>query len=136
MGQKTAVLQNGDLVVMNGKYKVGELYQGRIFKVVSDVQDICGTDCVFLEGYRGAYAADGLWKIQQQADEPIGKVQTGFCLRQYVGNGKMEDGKEFEIAVAMKNYAPLVVYGKRFFVIDWQDVVKLAEQAGLFADEQ
>ena len=135
MEQKEAVLQMGDLVVMNGKYKVGESNQGKIFKVVSDVQDICGTDCVFLESYRGAYAADGLWKLQQQADEPIGMVKKGrYRLSQYIGEGKTDDGKEFKIEATL-NYAPLVVFGDRYFVLSWPDVLMLAEKAGLFAEE-
>lgn len=52
----------GDIVFMNDKYKVPERYQGRVWVVKSDVQDICGTPCVFLQNYKGAYAMDGLTK--------------------------------------------------------------------------
>ena len=57
-------LQVGDLVVMNGKYSVGEQNRGKIFTVKSAPVLIGGTECVFLEGVSGAYAADGLWKLQ------------------------------------------------------------------------
>ena len=56
----------GDIVFMNDKYKVPERYQGQVFMVRSKVQDICGTPCVFLENYTGAYAVDGLTKASER----------------------------------------------------------------------
>ena len=56
-------MKPGDKVVMNDKYFVADKNKGRIFKVRSEIQMICGTECVFLEGYTGAYAADGLKKV-------------------------------------------------------------------------
>ena len=56
-------LKVGDQVVMNDKYRVSEANQGRIFTVRSEPQEIGGTVCVFLDDYRGAYAADGLTKL-------------------------------------------------------------------------
>lgn len=59
-------LKVGDIVFMNDKYKVPERYQGQLFTVRSKVQDICGTPCVFLENYTGAYAVDGLTKASER----------------------------------------------------------------------
>lgn len=59
-------LKVGDIVFMNDKYKVPERLQGQVFMVRSDVQDICGTHCVFLENYTGAYAVDGLTKASER----------------------------------------------------------------------
>lgn len=53
-------MEIGDRVVMNDKYKVAEINKGKIFKVRSESWDLCGTECVLLEGYRGGYAVDGL----------------------------------------------------------------------------
>lgn len=50
----------GDKVIMNSKYYVSEKNRGRIFVVISNPRDICGTESVFLEGYTGCYAVDGL----------------------------------------------------------------------------
>ena len=59
-------IKPGDKVVMNDKYFVREKNKGRVFEVRSEVQMICGTECVFLEGYTGAYAADGLTKVTEE----------------------------------------------------------------------
>ncbi len=50
----------GDSVIMNEKYVVAEKNQGKVFTVRSQHFDICGTECVMLEGYSGGYAVDGL----------------------------------------------------------------------------
>jgi len=50
----------GDRVIMNDKYRVAEANKGKIFIVRSESWDLCGTECVLLEGYRGGYAVDGL----------------------------------------------------------------------------
>lgn len=54
------MIQPGDKVVMNNKYYVSEKNKGREFTVTAGPQEVCGTICVWLEGYRGCYAADGL----------------------------------------------------------------------------
>lgn len=59
-------LKVGDIVFMNDKYKVPERYQGQLFTVRSKVQDICGTPCVFLKNYTGAYAVNGLTKASER----------------------------------------------------------------------
>ena len=50
----------GDRVIMNDKYRVAEANKGKVFTVRSEPWDLCGTECVLLEGYRGGYAVDGL----------------------------------------------------------------------------
>jgi hypothetical protein len=57
---KGAIMNIGDRVVMNDKYKVAETNKGKVFAVRSEPWDLCGTKCVLLEGYRGGYAVDGL----------------------------------------------------------------------------
>lgn len=69
-----AKLNVGDFVVMNGKYHVGEKNRGKIFTVKSAPVLIGGAECVFLEGLVGAYAMDGLWKIQD--DGRLTKTQS------------------------------------------------------------
>ena len=50
----------GDKVVMNNNYRVPDKNKDVIFTVISEPWDVCGTQCVMLEGYRGGYALDGL----------------------------------------------------------------------------
>ena len=57
-------LSKGDKVTMNDKYYVSEKNKGVVFTVRSEPFDICGTECVMLENYRGGYAADGLTKVE------------------------------------------------------------------------
>ena len=57
------MLKVGDKVVMNDNYWVSEKNKGKEFVVISEPQKVCGTVCVFLEGYRGCYAADGLTRV-------------------------------------------------------------------------
>lgn len=67
--------------------------------------------------------------------EQIGKITKGLFLKVYIGDGKTDEGKEFEFAVTANYYEPLVMYGKRTFHLSWNDICNLAEQAGLFKDE-
>lgn len=57
------MLTKGDRVRMNNKYYVSEKNKGKVFTVTAEPQEVCGTVCVWLEGFRGAYAADGLTKV-------------------------------------------------------------------------
>lgn len=57
------MLKIGDKVVMNDKYYVSDKNKGKVFTVRSEPQEVCGTVSVWLEGYRGCYAADGLRKV-------------------------------------------------------------------------
>lgn len=50
----------GSLVKMNNTYEVDEDNVDRLFKVISKPFDVCGTQCVLLENYSGAYALDGI----------------------------------------------------------------------------
>jgi len=53
----------GDKVAMNNKYHVAEKYKGKEFIVTAGPQEVGGTMCVWLDGYRGCYAVDGLSKV-------------------------------------------------------------------------
>lgn len=55
----------GDKVIMNGKYRIADKNKGVIFTVRSEPFDICGTECVLLENYRGGYAMDGLTVVEE-----------------------------------------------------------------------
>ncbi len=57
------MLKAGDTVVMNDKYRVSPANKGRLFIVRTEPQEVCGTLSVWLEGYRGCYAVDGLTKV-------------------------------------------------------------------------
>ena len=47
---------------MNDKYIITDKNKGKVFTVLAGPQEVCGTTYVWLEGYRGCYAADGLDK--------------------------------------------------------------------------
>lgn len=57
------MIQPGDKVVINNKYYVSKENKGKEFTVTAGPQEVCGTICVWLEGYRGYYAADGFTVI-------------------------------------------------------------------------
>lgn len=57
-------LKIGDKVTMNDKYWVAEKNKGVKFTVKGNPFDLCGTECVMLENYRGGYAADGLTRVE------------------------------------------------------------------------
>jgi len=54
------MLKPGDRVIMNDKYYVSEIYKEMTFVVRTEPQNVSGTMCVWLTGYKGCYAADGL----------------------------------------------------------------------------
>ncbi len=72
--------------------------------------------------------------LRQKMYRKFGKVDTGLYLRQYVGDGEREDGKKFEIDV-MNNYSPAVYCNGKTFRLSWNDILELADLAGLFDDE-
>ncbi len=72
--------------------------------------------------------------LRQKMYRKYGKVDTRLYFRQYVGDGEREDGKKFEIDV-MNDYSPAVYYNGKMFMLSWNDIVDLAELAGLFDDE-
>lgn len=57
------MLTVGDRVVMNNKYRVSEKCKGKEFVVTAGPREVCGTICVWLDGYSGCYAEDGLSKV-------------------------------------------------------------------------
>lgn len=56
------MLNVGDRVIMNDKYCVSEKNKGKVFTVKTEPQEVCGVMSVWLEGFRGCYAVDGLTK--------------------------------------------------------------------------
>lgn len=74
--------------------------------------------------------------MNKEKEPVIGKVEEGVFLRLHVAEGDVEiDGKEvkFELAVTY-SYTPLVLVGKKAFILSWEDIVNLAEEAGLFSE--
>lgn len=57
------MLNVGDKVKMNDKYYVSDVNKEKIFTVKAGPQEVGGSLCVWLEGYRGCYAVDGLSKV-------------------------------------------------------------------------
>lgn len=57
------MIKIGDKVRMNDKYHVSEKNRNKEFTVTTDPQVVCGTLCVWMNGFRGFYAADGLEKV-------------------------------------------------------------------------
>lgn len=58
------MLEIGDKVIMNDKYYVSQQNKNKIFTVKTKPQNICGTISVWLEGFKGCYAVDGLTKTK------------------------------------------------------------------------
>lgn len=58
------MLNIGDKVVMNDKYRVSEENKGKVWVVRSEPWDCCGTTVVLLKGKSGGYAVDGLTKVE------------------------------------------------------------------------
>lgn len=56
------MIRKGDKVIMNGKYYVSEKNKDKEFIVTTEPTEVCGTLSVWLEGFRGCYAVDGLTK--------------------------------------------------------------------------
>ena len=46
------MLKIGDKVKMNNKYHVSDVNKDKIFIIRTEPQEVCGTLCVWLEGYR------------------------------------------------------------------------------------
>lgn len=58
------MLKIGDKVKMNNKYYVSEQNKEKVFTVKTEPQEVCGTLSVWLDGFRGCYAVDGLTKVE------------------------------------------------------------------------
>lgn len=54
------MLKPGDKVTMNSRYYVRKENRGKVWTVMSEPWDCCGTLVVKLEGKAGGYAVDGL----------------------------------------------------------------------------
>lgn len=65
-----------------------------------------------------------------------GQIKEGFFLREYVGDGETDGGVKFELACSVSNCAPIVLVGKKAFFLSWDDIVTLAEKAGLFGEDK
>lgn len=61
----------------------------------------------------------------------IGRISEGYFLRQYVGEGTDDKGNKFELSISMKG-SPLIIRGNKAFILEWKDIINLAENAGLF----
>lgn len=64
----------GDEVIMNDKYHVSDKNRDKVFVVRSEPWNLCGTDCVLLEGYSGGYAVDGLTVVNGAIISAAGTV--------------------------------------------------------------
>ena len=61
---KPSGLKPGDQVRMVNCYEAHlEKYQGKVWTVASDPGDLCGSEVVKLEGFRGVFATDCLEKV-------------------------------------------------------------------------
>lgn len=67
------MVKKHDLVKMNNKYYVSEKNKDKVFKVITDQQEVCGTVCVWLDDFRGCYAADGLTVVGSQTISAAGR---------------------------------------------------------------
>lgn len=47
-----------------------------------------------------------------------------------------KDGIKFELCLSASSSAPIVICGKRAFILSWNDILNLAERAGLFKTEE
>lgn len=56
------MLNVGDRVIMNNKYYVSK--ENKQFVVKTEPKEVCGVMSVWLEGFRGCYAVDGLTKYK------------------------------------------------------------------------
>lgn len=70
----------GDKVIMNNRYMVPDKNKGRVYTVKSEPWDLCGTECVLLEGYSGGYAVDGLTVVNGAIISAAGTIIEGVSL--------------------------------------------------------
>lgn len=55
-------LHVGDKVIMHTCYEA-EKYRNKVWAVVSEPWDLCGSEVVMLDGYRGGFATEFLKKV-------------------------------------------------------------------------
>lgn len=59
-------IQYGDKVILNDKYYVSEPNKGKVFTVISDPYECCGSMVVKLDGIVSCYAVDGLSIVEKR----------------------------------------------------------------------
>ena len=64
--------------------------------------------------------------------------ESKFIMTDHVGEGRgiLDNGQEinYELLSAMDR-APVIKYGKKYFLLSWEDILNLAEKKGLFEKE-
>lgn len=60
------MIQVGSKVKMNDKYYVSEKNRNKVFEVISEPWNLCGTMVVKLEDLAGCYALDGLTEVDHE----------------------------------------------------------------------
>lgn len=70
----------------------------------------------------------------------IGKIETNkHFLTEHVGTATgTVNGKEVKVDILVGgiNKSPILQYKNKHFVLSWDDILELAEQAGLFKDDE
>lgn len=65
---KPSGLKPGDRVVMHTCYEArSEKYKDKIWTVASEPWDLCGSEVVLLEGFRGGFATEYLRKVKEES---------------------------------------------------------------------
>ena len=70
-------------------------------------------------------------ELKQKTERQFGTIKTGLFLHEFVGDGETDDGKKFELCL-INCHVPGVYYNSKMFLLFWDDIVNLAELAGLF----
>lgn len=61
-------LKPGDRVVMHTCLEArNEKYAGKVWTVASEPWDLCGSEVVLLEGFRGGFATEFLRKVKEES---------------------------------------------------------------------
>lgn len=69
------MLKPGDKVTMNSRYYVRKENRGKVWTVMSDPWNCCGTLVVKLEGKAGGYAVYGLDLVEGEIDDRKSETQ-------------------------------------------------------------
>lgn len=72
--------------------------------------------------------------MKTKSETVPGKLSKGSYLTLYVGSGETSTGKEFTLNVGSINFSPIVESDGKKYVLDWNDIVQLAEDKGLFEE--
>lgn len=81
MMEGAAMLKVGDRVKINDKYRGNNV--GKVFTVIAGPQEVCGTTCVWLKGFSGCYAVDGLDKVSDSGNVFLSDRYVEVC--RYMG---------------------------------------------------